>query len=168
MQDRATTILFFLFFICFLHADTGDAQNLDDCLMECRDRSNCVACSTLSDCGSGYADLGRFDEDDDDKTWYSCRRRGSRFGRRSETLRGRCIRYCRENLACSMCSTYQACGPDYHSIAHFTGRGRNWHACASDTPSSRVGVCRGGVCTDSGPPPPPVKHGTVSTVSLGR
>ena len=164
INTNLARISFITFLSFFLNGCEYD--NLVSCLESCRDTSNCVACSTLSDCGPGYADLNSFN-DHDGKTWYSCRARGGRFGRNSEEYRHNCIAYCEATRNCSVCSTYRDCGSDYSAVAHFTGgNGRNWHACESDTVT--VGVCREGDCLPFVPAPPEMKSGTISTVLLGR
>jgi hypothetical protein len=105
---------------------------LIDCEQWCVGTSNCVACSTISDCGSYYTDINTFRRGSG-WDWHACRARASNYGRRSEEKRRECIQYCQENWQyCDMCSTYSNCGQDYTTLRSFTGTGRNWYACQSD------------------------------------
>jgi hypothetical protein len=97
----------------------------------CRSHGGCVICSTLAGCGPGYAHMEAFRGPG--ANWYACRARASEQGHASETNRTACEAWCREHTNCERCSTLRNCGAGYEAIEHFTGRGRNWHACTKKT-----------------------------------
>ncbi len=88
-------------------------------------------CSTLGDCGPGYADIEEFRGRGGN--WFACRSRASEHGEASERNRLACEQWCEDRPDCEMCSAKRNCGPSYEAIEHFTGEGRNWHACRKKT-----------------------------------
>jgi hypothetical protein len=159
-KNIARLSVFFLLIGILFWPERANAEQdlaLRDCASWCVETSNCVACSTLSGCGSYYTDINTFRRGSG-KVWYACRARNSKNGRRSEGERRECIQYCRENWEyCDMCSTYKNCGQDYDRLKSFTGKGRNWFACQND----RVNDSRHPKSIDN-PDLYRIFHGTVS------
>lgn len=117
-----------LAFVLFTGQDcpSGVSRDLPDCLAYCAGVSNCVACSTLIDCGHGYDRINIHGD------WHSCRPRDRSYGRASEENRLACLAFCEANSSlCDLCSDLRYCGPGFEPMegGHATGWGRNWHAC---------------------------------------
>lgn len=53
----------------------------------------------------------------------------SRWSRKSREHKEACQNWCDSNNRCSHCSTLYNCGAQYTGVKHWTGYGKNYHAC---------------------------------------
>jgi hypothetical protein len=59
------------------------------------------------------------------------------FGDASKENEQNCNDWCDQQIHCGHCSTLYDCGEDYTGVKHWTGYGKNWHACEKRTTVNR-------------------------------
>ena len=105
-------------------------KNKADCEKWCEEHKaeGCVSCDTIYGCTHGYEPMKHFTGKG--TNWHACKRRGS-FKEASESNEAECKQWCEANKdkGCVKCDTKYGCGAGYEPTKHFTGHGKNWHAC---------------------------------------
>lgn len=113
-------------YACFGGQD--DRKNQQACENWCNaNKPSCVKCSPKTGCGQGYKALTTFGGKG--KNWHACEK--TDFKAHSDELKEKCLRWCEANKSrgCAFCDTKYYCGVGAEPMQHFTGRGKNWHAC---------------------------------------
>jgi hypothetical protein len=117
-------------FLVFLGAPRSSVAGIaEDCREWCAAHPECDRCSKRLGCGVGYKTIKRFT--DRGKSWYACDRIGE--GGRASSSQGNeaaCRRWCAEDSECAKCSDLAECGSGFRKIKSWTGKGKDWHACA--------------------------------------
>jgi hypothetical protein len=113
--------------------DTDRSQaseaNREACEQWCRNRADCVTCSTQIGCGKGYRHLKSWTGYGNN--WHACATRGpSERDQASDANHQACQNWCNSHRPeCIKCSTLKGCGAGFKNLKSWTGRGENWHAC---------------------------------------
>lgn len=108
------------------HACEGLERNKEACEAWCGEhKPRCVKCSEHIGCGTGLKRIMSFTGPG--KNWHACEK--TDFREASEGNKAECEAWCAANPPCEKCSTLVGCGPGYKAMKHFTGRGKNYHAC---------------------------------------
>lgn len=108
------------------HACSGMERNKEACEDWCRqNKPRCVKCSDHVGCGQGLTAIMHFSGQG--KNWHACRKTMHEIA--SEGNKAACEAWCAAHAGCVKCDTLRGCGPGFKAMKHFTGRGKNWHAC---------------------------------------
>lgn len=107
--------------------DQASDANHQACQNWCNShRPECIKCSTLKGCGTGFKNLKSWTGQG--KNWHACGHTERREA--SDANRAACESWCQAHKpTCVFCSTYRNCGNDYDNMKSWTGQGTNWHAC---------------------------------------
>ncbi len=112
-------------------------RNKQACLEYCEEHDQCKKCSKHVGCGQGYEKIMSFVGEG--KNWHACKK--TLHQRLSDRNKAECEEWCGNNELCEKCSTLNECGQGYTSMKHWTGTGKNWHACRKAGAASNRDAC---------------------------
>ncbi|MCP3891845.1 MAG: hypothetical protein GY702_23710 [Desulfobulbaceae bacterium] len=112
-------------------------RNKSACLEWCEENNQCKKCSENIGCGANFKKIMSFTGTG--KNWHACKK--TMHSQASDRNEAQCKDWCDNNELCEKCSTLRGCGGDYTSMKHWTGTGKNWHACRKSGAASNKAAC---------------------------
>jgi hypothetical protein len=120
-------------------------RHKSECKAWCGQTPGCEFCSTNRGCGQGYEAIRSWTGYG--KNWHACAKRETR---REAGLRHKedCEKWCRENPACSDCTSVAGCGYKSRVLKTWKGRGKNYYACERRMKTDRASMNNKAACEE--------------------